>query len=319
METQKTVLAFLTELKTQLQNGNVKALTKIREQFGLNPQVLTTVFEMGIVSKNRPYEWNDEFEADQNTARIVEEQSKLYQPVLVSVSEVINIPDVENGFKIDFRKVWPCLGFSRQNNAKRSLLRNFKEGVDFEVLRAEHVINGIPGLTEDYDQRAEIIMLTLQCALDFLTIVNMPMAKLYSRKMNEFMIDRSKEREIPAIKLETMTITQKMAKDAQEVEQLARNYKTMLTDDLMVKLDNPSQMEFPYMDELMFDRRKLLLTQVSEILSRQYYQKQLNYQGNVQNKLAIESHRPEEKNGRSLKVLGNGQLEPDTASCTETR
>jgi hypothetical protein len=145
----------------------------------------------------------------------------------------------------------------------------------------------------------------------------MPMAKLYSRKMNEFLIERSKEREIPAVKLETMTITQKMAKDAQEVEQLARNYKTMLTEDLMVKLDNPSQMEFPYMDELMYDRRKLLLTQISELLNRQYSQKQLNYQENVQNKLAIESYRPTEKNGRPFKVLTNRRLEPNQASYTE--
>lgn len=46
--------------------------------------------------------------------------------------------------------------------------------------------NEFIGLSEDYDPRSEIIMLTLRCTLDFLTIVNMPMAKLYSRKMNEF-------------------------------------------------------------------------------------------------------------------------------------
>jgi hypothetical protein len=74
------------------------------------------------------------------------------------------------------------LGFQRQDSAKRSLLRNFKKGVDFEVHRAVQVTNELTGLSEDYDQRAEIIMLTLRCTLDFLTIVNMPMAKLYSRE-----------------------------------------------------------------------------------------------------------------------------------------
>lgn len=319
MESQKNVLLFLNELKTQLQNGNVKSLSNIREQFKLLPQVLTTIFEMGIVSKNRPYEWNEEFEADDYTATIVDEQSKLYQPVISSVNEIINMPDIENGFKIDFRKVWPCLGLSRQDNAKRSLLRNFKEGVDFYVLRAEEVSNEFPGLSEDYGKRAEIIMLTFKCTLDFLTIVNMPMAKLYSRKMNEFLIERSKEREIPAVKLETISITNKLAKDAQEVEQMAKNFKNMLTDDLMVKLDNPSQMEFPYMDELMYDRRKLLLTQISELLTREYSQKQLNNNENVQNKLAIESHRPTEKNGRTLKISGNKRLETNAASYSETR
>jgi hypothetical protein len=66
------------------------------------------------------------------------------------------------------------LGFSTQGNAKRSLLRNFKEGVDFDIIRKDKVPNELSGLSEDYDQRAEIIMLTLQCTLDFLTIVNMP-------------------------------------------------------------------------------------------------------------------------------------------------
>ena len=311
MKTLTPVLDFLKDLKKQLQSGNVKSLSRIRENYGLNPQVLTTIFEMGIVSKNRPYEWNDEFDADEKTAIVIEEQYRLYQPVIVSVNEVINIPDIENGFKIDFRKVWPCLGFARHDNAKRSLLRNFKESVDFEVRRAADLSNELTGLTEDVAPQAEIIMLTLRCALDFLTIVNMPMAKLYSRKMNEFLIERSKAKEIPAIKLETMTITQKMARDAQEVEQLSRNYKTMLTDDLMVKLDNPLQMEFPYMDDLMYDRRKLLHTQISELLTRQYGANQLNYQNNVQAKYALESHREGAKNGRTQEIPRLKRLESE--------
>lgn len=72
-----------------------------------------------------------------------------------------------NNLKNEFRKVLPCLGFTRQNNAKRSLSMNFKEGVDFKVLINEEVDNELPGLSEDYGQRAEIIMLTFRCALKF--------------------------------------------------------------------------------------------------------------------------------------------------------
>jgi len=50
------------------------------------------------------------------------------------------------------------LGFSTQGNAKRSLLRNFKEGVDFDIIRKDNVPNELSGLSEDYDQRAEIII-----------------------------------------------------------------------------------------------------------------------------------------------------------------
>ncbi len=92
----------------------------------------------------------------------------------VTTVDIINITDIETGFKIDFRKVWPCLGFSKQSNAKRSLSRNFKEGVDYICAPHGAGQNELSGLSEDYDQRAEIIMLTLQCTLDFLTIVNMP-------------------------------------------------------------------------------------------------------------------------------------------------
>ncbi len=317
METQKTVFSFLNEIKTQLQKSEVKSLTKIKEKYKLNPQVLTTIFEMGIVSKNRPYEWNDDFKADENTALMVEQQSKLYQPVISSYHDIINIPEIETGFKIDFRKVWPCLGFSRQDNAKSSLLRYFKKGIDFEVLTCQEVGNEIPGLSEDYDQRAEIIMLNLPCTLDFLTIVDKPMAKLFIRKMNKFLIERSKKGEIPAMKLETISITFKMMEDAQDVELLARNYKTMLSDDGYAKGKNPTQMELPYVDELVYDRRRLLLTQITEILTRQYNQKQPNYDKNVQNKLAIEGHGEGEKNGRSSKISENGQLEPNKAPYIE--
>lgn len=68
------------------------------------------------------------------------------------------LTDIENGFKIDFRKVWPCLGFSRQDNAKASLLRYFKKGVDYDLLTSQEVSNVFTGVSEDYDQRAEIIM-----------------------------------------------------------------------------------------------------------------------------------------------------------------
>jgi hypothetical protein len=92
----------------------------------------------------------------------------------VATVDIINITDIETGFKIDFRKVWPCLGFSKQSNAKRSLSRNFKEGVDYICAPHGAGQNELSGLSEDYDKRAEIIMLTLQCTLNFLTIVNMP-------------------------------------------------------------------------------------------------------------------------------------------------
>lgn len=48
-------------------------------------------------------------------------------------------------------------GFKLQQHAKRLLLRNFKEGVDFEVARAGEVDNELPGLSEDYAPQAEII------------------------------------------------------------------------------------------------------------------------------------------------------------------
>ena len=53
------------------------------------------------------------------------------------------------------------MGFARHGNAKRSLLRNFKESVDFEVRRAADFSNEITGLTEDLAPQAEIIMFTL--------------------------------------------------------------------------------------------------------------------------------------------------------------
>jgi hypothetical protein len=283
----------------------VKSLSKIREKYGLNPQVQTTVFELGIVSKNRPYEWNEDWHANENTALHVLEQSVLYPRIISSINDIIKIQDIETGFKIDFRKIWPCIGFARHDNAKRSLLRNFKEGVDFEVRRAAEVVNELPGLSEDLDSRAEIIMLTLQCTLDFFTIVNMPMAKLYSRKMNAFMIERSKERDLPAVKLETISITKKLAMDAQDVELLAKTFKNTLLDDFNAKLDDPMQMEFKYVDDMLFDRRALLLNQVSEILTRPYCQKQVENKTNEQAKLTVSRYTPAEKNGRALKVSQN--------------
>ena len=53
------------------------------------------------------------------------------------------------------------MGFARHDNVKRSLLRNFKESVDFEVRRAADFSNEITGLTEDLAPQAEIIMFTL--------------------------------------------------------------------------------------------------------------------------------------------------------------
>jgi hypothetical protein len=82
----------------------------------------------------------------------------------------INIYDIENGFKIDFRKVWPCLGFSKHGNAKRSLSRNFKEGIDYTCSPSGEGLDELTGLSEDYDPRAEIIMLTFRCSLDLVTV-----------------------------------------------------------------------------------------------------------------------------------------------------
>jgi hypothetical protein len=52
--------------------------------------------------------------------------------------------------------------------AKRTLLTICENGVDFEVRSVAQVDNELPGFPEDYDSRAEIIMLTFRCTLDFL-------------------------------------------------------------------------------------------------------------------------------------------------------
>jgi len=87
----------------------------------------------------------------------------------VNLETVLPMPEID--CKVNFRKVWPCVGYSSQRVAKRSLTRHFKEGIDFDVRSTAQVANVFPGLSEDLDSRAEIIMLTFRCTLDFLTIV----------------------------------------------------------------------------------------------------------------------------------------------------
>jgi hypothetical protein len=53
------------------------------------------------------------------------------------------------------------IGIKLQQHAKRSLLRNFKEGIDFNLTRSGEIVNEFVGFAEDCDPRAEIIMLTL--------------------------------------------------------------------------------------------------------------------------------------------------------------
>ena len=50
-------------------------------------------------------------------------------------------------FPVDFDEAWVWIGYTRKDNAKRALVNNFKEGVDYQVfLRGEeHRVGKVGG------------------------------------------------------------------------------------------------------------------------------------------------------------------------------
>jgi hypothetical protein len=63
--------------------------------------------------------------------------------------------------------VFQAIGYSRFDIAKRALIQNFKEGVDFiTVLNDEHGNNENTGRSEDGRFISEIIYITEDCLLE---------------------------------------------------------------------------------------------------------------------------------------------------------
>jgi len=277
-----TIHECIKGIQFDLATKQIKNLSNYFSRYSLNPQILTTIFELGIISKNKPYEWNDDFLPDLTTSILIEEQSRFYQPIIASISTFRNISDIHEGFNVDFRFIWPRIGFARQFTAKRSLLRYFKENKDFCIHPAVQVQNELPGLTGDYENNAEIIMLTLQCSLDFLTTVNMPMAKFFARKMNAFMVDKAKIGALSEQKGNSLSVYSKIEQDIYAAEKICCSYKKSLYDQFRKNAANFQNLTFPFFSDTFFERRKQILNEIIELYTRNYQFDQLQLSPNTE-------------------------------------
>ena len=73
---------------------------------------------------------------------------------------VIGLYKAESGFPIDFDDAWKWIGYSTKGNAKRKLLQDFSEGVDYTLINIDKRVNGHRG---GGTVIADKIMLTTDC------------------------------------------------------------------------------------------------------------------------------------------------------------
>ena len=67
----------------------------------------------------------------------------------------------QEDFPVDFDELWLWVGYSRKDNAKATLVKNFEEGLDFEILIAQELRP-----QGGYSNR-EVIKLTTDAAKEF--------------------------------------------------------------------------------------------------------------------------------------------------------
>ena len=74
---QSRILLCLKDIKDSMSQEEIKAIDPFLKKYKLNGNVGTTIFEMGILTKKRPYKWNIG-DPDEILAKDVEEQSAMY-------------------------------------------------------------------------------------------------------------------------------------------------------------------------------------------------------------------------------------------------
>lgn len=181
-ESQSRILSCLKDLKAEIINNpeNVKALNPFLTKYRLNGNISTTLFEMGVISKKRPYRWISS-EPTIAMAAEIEEQAALYSKINAQKEIFKNLYNDENPFPYQFKKIWPLLGYNQSSDAKSSLLRSLEEGKDYEIRN----IPDKPINFDGFDDDTDILYLSRIGFQMFLATAQKPMAKYFARTIFE--------------------------------------------------------------------------------------------------------------------------------------
>lgn len=149
------------------------------QQYKVNGRIPTILKDLGFISKNGIVKWNPEIEVSYQNASLVLSESKLYDLWSQEKAGVENLFLSTEKYPINFEKMWPLMGFTLRENAKRSLLTFCKNGEDYYSVTTD----GITGKIEDKRADFEIIRLSVTGLLTWGWNAQTVIAKTQIRKL----------------------------------------------------------------------------------------------------------------------------------------
>lgn len=88
---------------------------------------------------------------------------KFIQPNDFDLNTALTLLDSTDDFPVDFDAAWQWLGYSRKDSAKRILLDNFVENLDFHISVGSDNHAGLSIQERAVTKKTEVIKLTLDC------------------------------------------------------------------------------------------------------------------------------------------------------------
>jgi hypothetical protein len=152
-EKQQKILAFLIDLHKECQN-ELSTIAPLLARHDLQPSIGTVCRETGIIEKangSKYFTWNPEFQPINELAVQIDEENNRYYKNRNNLEEIKHLVKSNlkpNAHLIDFKLIWPSLGYSKNENAKRTLYKSFTENKDFIILlNNEENSNGNTGVS----------------------------------------------------------------------------------------------------------------------------------------------------------------------------
>ena len=291
-EKQQKILDFLNDLQQECKNG-LSSLAPILARHDLQSSIGTVCLKTGIIEKeNKQIVWNPEFSPINELAIQVDEENNRYYTNRNNITEIKHLVTTSkktNGHLIEFKLIWPSVGYYRQVEAKRALFKAFTENKDFVVLsNAAQNPNENTGDSSGIGRPAENIYLTAKCALKFAANAQTPMGKEFNQALIDFFYD---DRITHLLAWQDVNKDTVLAHQHQEHIQIVKSAQQNITDRREKKLlGDPRQTKCDFGET---DEKESLLPMIDSILDlynlHNFYEKRVQPANGNQAKLLAEA------------------------------
>lgn len=290
-EKQEKILAFLKDLFQECQ-ADLSTIAPILSRHDLQSSIGTVCFKTGIIEKeNKKIVWNPDFLPINELAIQIDEDNNRYysnRNNLTEIKHLVSNTTKHNGHLIEFKLIWPSIGYSQQINAKQALIKGFTQNKDFIIfLNNQENPNGNTGVSNGSGRPAENIYLTAKCALKFAANAQTPMGKEFNQALIDFFYD---DRITHLLKWDDVHIDTHLIHCHQETIEIVRSAQKHLSDRRENKLLSKARqtaLDFPEQDA------EPLLNMIDAILDiykiGHYYEKRVQSDNSGKTKLLAEA------------------------------